>query len=258
MTEKIKFFDRSAQAYNEKKFDCRIKLKDALVHKNYLISPINIQQRVKEILDANDTSTLPDDPIYPDEPDLCLGNRMNNNKPEYVYWIGLASRVIGGNQFHPELFDTDKFLGWLNSTRRNLIWISDLKNNEGLGIGIPTADNISNILADLGLYGTRYGKDEEIILIELEVNQFYKPTLLDSGLTFFWQIEQDSDWGLTRSLRTGLPTLREWVVKKSIQNNLKVRSAKTIKCLDKIELVEEFLVADYWKECERELLAHKM
>lgn len=259
MTENISFFDRSAQAYADKAFNCRLKLKDALVHKNYLISPENIQQRSRAILDVSDTSKLPDHPIHPNEADLCLGNIIEANKPAYVYWIGKAKTVIGDNQFHSELFDTDKFLGWLNSCRRNLLWITDFKDNEGTSISEPSAENISNVLADLGLYGQCYYPNEEIILIELEVEAIYKPTLLDSGLTFFWQLKREAaDWGLTRSLRTGLPTLREWVVKKSIPNNLKVKSAKVIKCKSNIELNDAFLNTTYWEECKRELLAHQI
>lgn len=260
MTGNISFFDRSAQAYINKVFDCNSKVKDALVHKNYLVSPTNIQESALNLLNSRDTKGLPDVAIYPDVGDLCLGDAMQENKPEYVYWIGRAKKVLGDNHFNSALFDTEKFLDWLNSgTNRNLLWISDFRDNEGISIIEPSSENISDVLADLGLYGQYYYSSEEIILVELEVQSIFKPTLLDSGFTFYWQSKKENTcWGLTRSLRTGLPTLREWVVKKSIQDNLKVKSAQIIRCQDNIELKGELISNVYWEECKRELLAHQI
>ena len=138
--------------------------------------------------------------------------------------------------------------------KRNAIFISNWTDDDGK-TALPAPDQVDcGVLArELGLCGTYWKRGSEIAILALQVKQAHKPTWLDSGLSFFWcAVPHRGEWGLTRSLETGQPCMREWMLPKQDGAFAVVEYWKRNVAQD-CDLRTENLSERYWKSCAKEI-----
>jgi len=110
---------------------------------------------------------------------------------------------------------------WLNNGR--VIWLSD--NND-----IPLDD----LIYQLGLYHLNtVEKDDSFLLFGFELDLYYKPTWIDSGLVFYFNAQKTKNYGLTLNLLTGEDGLKEFI---STKGKLVLKEVKVLRATKTMHL----------------------
>jgi hypothetical protein len=92
-------------------------------------------------------------------------------------------------------------------------WVSDWCDKDGVPQHRTSGLDGASLVFDLGLWGYVYHPGDHLLALAFHADRVYKPTWLDAGLRFVWYAAPEYDgFGLTMSLRTGQPALREWIV----------------------------------------------
>jgi hypothetical protein len=188
-------------------------LREALAYWNYSNSPVHVQSEVVTIMQGRNCDQLLEKPIFPSSAQCCLGAKIHFAE-QVVYFTIDRNRLFSNPAIHakqaPE-FLVDAF----REMKRLILFVSDWGDDDG-NPALPTPDRVDcgELVKALGLCGKEWKKGEAVTILALRVKQsVHKSTWLDSGLAFFWYVAPHrSEWGLTRSLETGCPTLREWVL----------------------------------------------
>ena len=133
----------------------------------------------------------------------------------------------------------------IKNMRRAVLWLAELDEKR--------FENFQplDLLSGLGQYGRVLKPKDRVIIYTIEVEQVYKPTMIDAGYAFFWLAWQDAEpHGMTLGLNDGRPTYKEWVVPK---NGVKVVDAWYL-MPGEGSLTEENLQATYWDACRQRVL----
>lgn len=140
---------------------------------------------------------------------------------------------------------------WLQGKRRALVWLSDFSGSEPIGM------SAQDLMADLGRLDAQANRRKRVVVFTVEVTseqKVFKPTMVDSGFTFYWRAWPDSpDHGMTRSLRDNRPAFREWVVPKA---HVQIVDAWPLPVAD-VSLSESDLDATFWQACRQEIEARR-
>lgn len=136
---------------------------------------------------------------------------------------------------------------WLQKKRRAVVWLSDFAEREFAGL------SASDLMADLGRLDAQANRRKRVIVFAIKVvpeQKVYKPTMVDSGFTFYWRAwPNSSEYGMTRSLRDNRAVYREWVVPKA---HLEIVNAWPLPVED-VSLRESDLEDAFWTACRHEI-----
>lgn len=193
---------------NERKTLC-----EALSYRNFDNSPDYVRTIAVQVLQGLDCAKAMEGGVFrPSNIQCCLGEKSPFEGTS-------AYLVISKKDLFPTtsgaVIPPEYMLEPLrNGIRRNVLFISDWCDNNGAPV-LPGPDQVDcGALAEaLGMYGSHWRQGSEIAIFSLKITHAHKSTWLDSGLAFYWYATPNLPrWGLTRSLKSGCPTLREWVI----------------------------------------------
>lgn len=190
----------------------------ALAFRNFEFSPLEIQLVAKSVLKDADCDLALDGKLYPTADQCCLGPKTTDPIPiTYVIvpWRKLFPLPITKKTTHDHSAVSDN----LRALIGNILFVSDWRDEDcNPAFSNPELIDCTELAASLGIPGTtpHWGIGANIAIIALQSKHLHKPTLLDAGFAYFWYAAPDQpQWGLTRSIRTGRPALREWVLSRS-------------------------------------------
>lgn len=227
-------------------------LREALAYQNYLDSPKHVQVEAEKAILDKCCADLSDDGIKPTAEQCCLGTPFHP-AGKTAYFVLPRKDVLPKPAPYAKL-EPEFLLDTLLKCRRQVLFISDWADDAG-NSALPAPDlvNCGELARGLGLCGTNWKKGRSITIIALNVEKIHKPTWLDSGLTFFWYAAPSRpDWGLSRSLETGRPTLREWVLPKR-DGAFKVENYWDRNAEEDYDFTQNRLRDMYWNTCAKEL-----
>jgi hypothetical protein len=141
-----------------------------------------------------------------------------------------------------------KATNWFQGKRRVILWLSDLAGADLVGL------TAKDLLADLGRLEKQANKRRRVVVFSIKVKNgnkcIHKPTMADSGFTFYWRAWAGSaDHGMTRSLKDNRAAYREWVVPKA---DVEIVDAWPLDVAD-ISLAESDLDDAFWQACRTEI-----
>lgn len=227
-------------------------LREALAYQNYLDSPPRIQSEAEKVIAANGWDCKSGVSARPETEQCCLGSsvQFEGGVAYYVFAKKISFPKPGKYAKHEPEFLLEAVLG----SRRNVLFVSDWKDDAGNN-ALPSAEHVNcgDLARGLGLCGTTWPSGKEITIIAFEIKQAYKPTWLDSSLAFYWYAAPHrAEWGLARSLETGHPTLREWVLPKR-NGAFKIAAYWDREVEQDYDFSPDKLGANYWNACTKEL-----
>lgn len=157
--------------------------------------------------------------------------------PERASWLAnpMRKKLI---EYAKEDLDGDR--------ERRVVWLSDFSGIDLEKLIAPT------LIADLGMLGVQVNHNRRAIIITVKVNGagVYKPTMIDSGFTFYWRAGPHSaKYGMTRSLRDNRPAHREWVIPKA---DVEIIDAWPLPVAN-VSLLESDLTPAFWEACRYEI-----
>jgi hypothetical protein len=227
-------------------------LREALAYQNYLASPLHIQSEAEKVIMAVGYDSLLDNGMHPKVEQCCLGASVKF-KGEVAYFVLQKKAVLPKPA--PYAKQDPSFLEpTLLNSRREVLFISDWADDAGNSVlPAPGIVNCGDLARALGLCGTNWKTGTRITIIALKVDNVHKSTWLDSGLAFFWYAAPHRPgWGLTRSLETGYPILREWVLPKQ-EGAFNVVDYWDREAEQDYALSASDLGPDYWNTCAEEI-----
>lgn len=239
-------------SYTDHDLNDRKTLCEALAYWNYSNSPAHVQSEAVAIMQGVDCDRLLEEGIRPDTKQCCQGSAVQFKEAVAYFVIGKKSlfpKPAPYAKLAPEDL-LDNVLG----IRRNALFISDWADDDGNPV-LPEPDQIDcgELAKALGLCGTNWKKGTLITILAFKVNQVHKSTWLDSGLVFYWCATPDLPaWGMTRSLETGRPTLREWVLPKKA-GSFEIADYWDRQVEQDYDLCADKLGSDYWAACAKEI-----
>jgi len=249
-------FEQLKASHSSGDLNDRKTLCEALAYQNYLDSPPDIQSEAEKIISTEGCDCVLGNSIKPEAAQCCLGAAVQF-EGEVAYCM-LPKKVIfpkpGAYAKQDPDFLLIAVLDMVLNSRRNVLFISDWKDDVGNTV-LPTPEqvNCGDLARELGLCWTTWNTGKAITIIAFDVELAYKPTWLDSGLAFYWYAApRRAKWGLARSLETGRPTLREWVLPKR-DGAFKIAAYWDREVEQDYNFAPDKLCADYWKTCAKEL-----
>lgn len=227
-------------------------LREALAYQNYLASPVQIQSEAEKVIMAVGCDGLLDNGMHPTAEQCCLGAKVQF-EGAVAYFVLKKKDAFPKPAPYAKL-DPDFLLDIVLNSRREVLFISDWSDDAGKpALPAPDEVNCGELARSLGLCGTNWKAGTQITIIAFTVEQAHKSTWLDSGLAFFWYAAPSRpEWGLSRSLGTGRPTLREWVLPKS-EDAFKIVDYWDREAEQDYVLSANNLGVDYWNTCAKEL-----
>lgn len=239
-------------SYTQGDLNDRRQIREALAYQNFLGSPAAIQSKAVDAMQGKDCDALLDGPMQPATEQCCLGDSVPIEG-------GTSYLVVTKKSLFPipastTVLEPSYLLDNVLALRRKAIFISNWTDDEGKTV-LPKPGQVDcGVLArELGLCGVSWKRGSEIAILALQVKQAHKPTWLDSGLSFFWYAAPHrGKWGLTRSLETGQPRLREWMLPKQDGAFVVVEYWKRNVAQD-CDLHPENLSERYWESCAKEI-----
>lgn len=136
---------------------------------------------------------------------------------------------------------------WLQKKRRAVVWLSDISEINLAGM------SASSLMEDLGRLNAQANRKKRVVVFTIKVvkeQKLYKPTMVDSGFTFYWRAWPNSPgYGMTRSLRDNRPAYREWVVPKE---HVQIVDAWPLP-IENVSLSESDLGEAFWLACKSEI-----
>ena len=245
--------DQWQACYTQGDLNNRETLSQALAYQNYMKSPSHVQDEAIKIMQGRNCDELLKESIHPGTEQCCLGITVPFEGP-VAYFVIKKKSLFPMPAPSANLLPEDLLDNVLNKIRRSVLFISDWTDEEGNQV-LPPPDHVDcgELAQALGLCGTTWKTGLEITILALRVTQAHKSTWLDSGLAFFWYAApHQSGWGLTRSLKTGRPALREWVLPKQA-GAFGIEAYWNLKVEQDCDLRAENLSVDYWDACAKEL-----
>lgn len=239
-------------SYTDHDLSDRKTLREALAYWNYLNSPAHVQREVETVIQSKDCDQLLGKSIYLNATQYCLGDKIHFSD-QVVYFTIDTNRLFSNPTTHakqaPE-FLADVF----REMKRLVLFVSDWSDADG-SPAFPAPEQVDcvELVKALGLCGKEWKKDDAVTILALKINQAHKSTWLDSGLVFFWCVAPHrTEWGLTRSLETGRPALREWVLPNQA-GAFDVVDYWDQYMANDCDLREDKLCSDYWAACAKEI-----
>lgn len=233
-------------------------LRQALAYKCYLGSEDAVRQAVDRL-----TAELECDEVLsafhmPLDNEYCLGNQIQS-KPERVYHLIDKAKIFPNPASDVNMSSKTllKKIIKLNSEERKkkILFISDWCDQNGNSkIADPKTTDCLQLLKSLGMCGRSWLKGHQLVILCIDPKIIYKSTWVDGRLNLIWYSNpQDPDWGITRNLDTGLPELKEWVVKnEKDQYEIVKHYIRSIE--EDCHLGEDSLSDQYWNGCRQEIL----
>ncbi len=232
----------------------RDKLKDAMIWLNLQNSASTRQLAAKFFhrLDSDTLAGLPNKPARLSGGEHCQGICATGKSR--VYWVDIVSKQAAAtlprkaSPRNQKIFQSS-LINWaterIRSKRGAILWLAELDDAQF------QETQALVLLGDLGRYSQELNSDDRVVIYTVEVENMYKPTMVDAGFAFFWLAWQDSDsYGMTLGLNDGQPTYKEWVVSK---DTVKVVDAWFL-IPDEGSLVDEQLPPAYWAACRQRVL----
>lgn len=233
-------------------------LKDALAYANYLDS-CECQNFVAGVFSALEAEALAQLPLksaskYIAPADHCRGASSDCAETALFWtetndWDGELPERPGASWARDPIrrqliaYAND----WLQKKRRAVVWLSDVSGEDLAHI------SASALMADLGRLDAQANRRKRVVVFTIKVvaeQKVYKPTMVDSGFTFYWRAwPNSSNYGMTRSLRDNRALYREWVVPKT---HVTVIDAWPLPVED-VSLCESDLDDTFWTACRHEI-----
>lgn len=223
-------------------------LREALAYQNYQDSPPAIQAVAEQILASADCDRAREGKEYTVESRYGLGDEVP--LPGSSVFFVLPQR---SDSKHKAKQPVAFMLESLRKLRRHAMFISDWTDDKGEQLlSDPQTVDCGDLLKALGM-PKAWAANDELVIFDLKVDKAHKPTWIDSNLGFYWYAAKDRPaWGLTRSLETGLPTLKEWVLR-TRESAYQVTQCRE-RCLEReYKLQADHLGDGYWQACAQEI-----
>lgn len=193
------------------------RLKDAMAWLNFRDS-VDARTTAAEVFhqfDEHALSGLPNKPARATNDDAYCCGPCSDGVTRY-YWVDIVTKDVATklplkatntNQriFRQSLMRQAEER--IRTKRGKVLWLAELKDYQQ---ACPL-----DLLGDLGRYNLNLGSNDRAIIYTVEIDKTHKPTIVDAGFAFFWLAwKDDTQYGMTLSLRTGLPGYKEWVASK--------------------------------------------
>lgn len=125
-----------------------------------------------------------------------------------------------------------------------MLWLTDEK-----------LDDIEELVMKLGLYHMEtITTDDTFFLFEFELNEYFKPTWIDSGFVFYFNAQTENyDHGLTLNLENGLDGLKEFI---SYRKNVKLKNILLLKSQKIIKTHE--LSSTFWNNIKDKIFTKRV
>ncbi len=240
-------------SYTDHDLNDRKTLREALAYWNYSKSPDLVRREVVAITQSGDCDQLLGKPVRLSSTQYCLGAPIHF-ADRVVYFTIDRNRLFSNPATHTK--QAPEFLAEVfRKMNRLILFVSDWRDDGGNpALPMPERVDCRELVKALGLCGKEWKKNDAVTTLALKVKQFvHKSTWLDSGLVFFWCVAPHrTEWGLTRSLETGLPALREWVLPNQA-GAFDVVDYWDQRMTSDCDLREDKLCSDYWVACAKEI-----
>lgn len=245
-------FEQWKASYENGDLSDRKVLREALAYQNYLDSPQHIQSEAEKVIMAVGCDVMLDNGMHPKAEQCCQGAAVRL-EGEVTYFVLKKKDTFPKPAPYAKL-DPDFLLDIVLDSRREVLFISDWNDDAGNPVLlVPDQVNCGELARGLGLCGTNWKAGTRITIMAFDVEHAHKSTWLDSGLIFFWYAALNQQkWGLTRSLKTGCPTLREWVLPKR-EGSFKIVNYWDREAEQDYALTANNLGTDYWDTCAKEI-----
>lgn len=227
-------------------------LREALAYWNYSNSPVHVRDEAATIMQGANCDRILEEGIRPDIKLCCQGSAVQF-KGSVAYFVIDRKRLFPKPAPYAKLAPGD-LLGPVLVSAGNVLFVSDWADDGG-NRELPEPDRINcgELAKALGLCGKIWKKGTPITIFSFKLSRAYKSTWLDSGLVFFWYVAPHrNEWGLTRSLETGRPALREWVLPKK-EGAFEIVDYWEQEVEQDYDLRADRLGADYWAACAKEM-----
>ena len=239
-------------SYTARDLSDRKVLREALAYRNYSNSPDHVKSEIETIVQGINCDLLLEKGMRPESRQCCQGSVVPFNAAIVYFMIGRKS-LFPKPAPYANLAPED-LLDNVLAIKRTVLFVSDWTDDGG-NRSLPEPDQINcgELAKALGLCGTNWKEGTPVTILALKVSQARKSTWLDSGLAFFWFVASHrAKWGLTRSLETGLPGLREWVLPKEA-GAFEIAAYWDRKVEQDYDLCADKLGDGYWNACAKEM-----
>ena len=226
-------------------------LREALAYQNYRDSPAAIQAAADQILAGADCERALEGKGYAEESHYGLGAEIPFHGSSIFFVIDRTR--LPGNPKHWASQPPEFLAEPLGKITRHAMFVSDWTDDNGeQRLSNPHMVDCADLLKYLGISRAWAAKDV-LLIFALKVSKVHKPTWIDSNLGFYWYAAKDRPaWGLTRSLETGLPTLKEWVLR-TRKSAYQVTQYWERTLERDYKLLADHLDDGYWQACAQEI-----
>lgn len=227
-------------------------LREALAYWNYSNSPPHVQSEAAAITRGMSSDQFLTKVLYPSTKQCCQGSVVPFNAAA-AYFVMDRKRLFPKPAIYAKQAPEDLLRPVLDSLG-SLLFISDWADDDGNRV-LPDPDRIDcgELAKALGMCGKNWKKGTPIVIFSFKLSQAHKSTWLDSGLAFFWYVAPHrNEWGLTRSLETGRPALREWVLPKKV-GAFEIVDYWEQEVEQDYDLRADRLGDGYWNACAKEM-----
>lgn len=208
-------------------------------------------------LDPSALSGLPSRPARPsDNNEYCQGTCSAGKSR--LHWVDILSKEAAAalpRYISPrnQVLFRGGLMRWaverIRQKKGAILWLAELDEKNFQSI------RPLDLLGDLGRYGQELKPEDRAVVFTIEVENVYKPTMIDAGFAFFWLAWPDDDsYGMTLGLNDGQPTYREWVVPK---DSVKVVDAWPL-MPGAGSLADDQLLLAYWDACRQRVLDRRI
>lgn len=239
-------------SHTDGNLDDRKTLREALAYRNYTNSPVDVQNEAETVMMEADCDLLSDKGIYP-EPNQCCRGMSVPFEGAVVYFVINTKRLLPKPAPYAK-YAPEVLLDSVLKIEGHILFVSNWVDDGGNSV-LPEPDrvNCGELAKALGMCGKKWKKNTPVTILALKIRQAHKSTWLDSGLAFFWYAATHcAEWGLTRSLETGRPCLREWVLPKKA-DAFEISDYWNRKVEQDYDLSADKLGSDYWDACAKEI-----
>lgn len=226
-------------------------LREALAYQNYRDSPPAIQAAADQILAGADCDEALEARRYSEEPLYGLGSEITFHGSSIFFVIDRAR--LPGNSKHWARQPPEFLVEPLCKITRHALFVSDWTDDIGEQLlSDPQTVDGGALLRSLGM-SKAWAANDVLLIFALKVEKVHKPTWVDSNLGFYWYAAKDRpSWGLTRSLETGLPEMKEWVLR------TRKSAYQVMQCWERAlerdyKLQADHLGDGYWQACAQEI-----
>lgn len=229
-------------------------LREALAYRNYQDSPATVQGVVVQLLLGEDCNAVPTNGLAtrPGESRYGLGEEVP--LPDQSVFFVINRARLPGDPKHWAKQPPEFLVEPLSKITRHAMFVSDWTNDQGQPLwSDPQTVDCGDLLKALGM-STEWAANDVLLIVSLKVSKAHKPTWVDSNLGFYWYAAKDRPaWGLTRSLETGRPMLKEWVLLRARMSAYQVTQYWERHLEQAYKLQADHLGSGYWQACTQEI-----